>query len=163
MDFDLMVRKQSFDQFIREVACRLGDLSIIVTDKPTKDLMQQISEVVGILKSSKKMKIITIAYNGKSIESKADLDEFFQVCCAVYSHVIYDLQKEVVDKFKCTKMVVSKPDIFYYYSTSMIKGDLFKVGLMALLSLIYHRLSTCHLVRLEVRPEKHSTKTLLSV
>lgn len=113
MDLDLMVRKQSFDQFIQEVACRFGDLSVIVTDKPTKDLMQQIADVAGILKSSRKMKIITVVYNSKSIEKKEDLEQFFQ--------------KEVVDKFKCSKTMLSKPDIFYYYSTYVIKGDLFKI------------------------------------
>jgi GTPase SAR1 family protein len=112
-DLDLMVKRQNYDLFIHELACRLSDITILVTDRPTSSLMHQLADLCGIIKSRNASRTIVVVYNNKSIDSKEDLTRLFT--------------KEVVEKFRCQKFEGPSSTISYYYSTLTTKGDIFKV------------------------------------
>ena len=93
---DLITRRKGYDQFLQELSIRLGDVPILVTDKPRFALpsslsfllylpyisilfAQRVLDTCALMHQYKKTRTLALVYNMNNIEKKDDFFQFFEV------------------------------------------------------------------------------------
>jgi len=110
---DLITRRKGYDQFLMELSVRLADVPIIVVDKPSLSLAQRVLEICTLMQQNKKTRTLAAVYNMNNIEKKDDLFQFFE--------------REVVQRYNCSKYENSIPLVSYHYSSEILNNDKFKI------------------------------------
>lgn len=110
---DLMAKRQRYDQFMQEVAVRLADVPVLVTDVPSISMLQKVNDICTTMGNSKNTRTLVIVYNMCNIENKDDLSQFFE--------------REVVVRFNCSKYENSMPLVSYHYHNETIGDQDFKI------------------------------------
>jgi hypothetical protein len=152
-----MTRRHGYDQFLQELAVRLGDLPILVTDKPRYCLLssvlfffltynctslsfsQRVADICGIMQRAKSTRTLAVVYNINNIEKKDDFFQFFEVAIIIIHSSLHFFippssilsltfaQREVVIRFNCSKFENTIPQVTYHYSSETVAGVKFRV------------------------------------
>eukprot|EP00026_Physarum_polycephalum_P010152 Phypoly_transcript_10304.p1 GENE.Phypoly_transcript_10304~~Phypoly_transcript_10304.p1 ORF type:complete len:240 (+),score=35.82 Phypoly_transcript_10304:157-876(+) len=81
---DLITRRKGYDQFLQELSVRLGDVPILVTDKPSLAFAQRVLDICGLMQQHKQTRTLVVVYNMNNIEKKDDFFQFFEVGILLY-------------------------------------------------------------------------------